>query len=229
MKQNTTFSARSFIASCVTSSLIIVWKGHSSLYSKHQFHKNKVFRRRNPFSPDELGTDVRQRCSCFPTVPFLSKPWNGFYEADHVERHYGGSVHLEKALGGAPNAVPPPPPIILLLDLSFCRPYLFSLSFLYFCPNTHLFSLFPPGKFVLDVRSVPAKNSHNISSVIKPNIYVLTSLLSFFSILPLSSLYLLLRAADCRLNLRHAGVLLVERRGSYPLIDLRILKSKSPF
>lgn len=99
MKQNTTFSARSFIASCVTSSLIIVWKGHSSLYSKHQFHKNKVFRRRNPFSSDELGTDVRQRCSCFPTVSFLSKPWIGFYEADHVERHYGGSVQrLEELL-----------------------------------------------------------------------------------------------------------------------------------
>lgn len=71
MKQNATFSAQSFIASCVTSSLIIVWKGHSSLYSKHQFHKNKVFRRGNPFSSDELGTDVRQRCSCFPTVSFL--------------------------------------------------------------------------------------------------------------------------------------------------------------
>lgn len=126
------------------------------------------------------------------------------------------------ALGGAPNAVPPPPPIILPLDLSLCHPYLFSLSFLYFCPNTHLFSLFPPGKFVLDVRSMPAKNSHNTSSIIKPNIYVVTSLTP----LPF---YLLLPAADCRLNLRHAGVLLVERRGSYPLIDLRILKSKTPF
>lgn len=128
MKQNTTFSAQSFIASCVASSLIIVWKGHSSLCSKHQFHKNKVFRRRNPFSSDELGTDARQRCSCFPTVSFLSKPWIGFYEADHVERHYGGSVQRL-----APNAVPPPPPVILPLDLSLCRPYLFLLSFLYFC------------------------------------------------------------------------------------------------
>lgn len=84
------------------------------------------------------------------------------------------------ALGGAPNAVPPPPPIILPLDLSLCHPYLFSLSFLYFCPSTHFFSLFPLGKFVLDVRSVPAKNSHNTSSIIKPNIYVLTSLILFF-------------------------------------------------
>ncbi|KAG8011247.1 cAMP-specific 3' [Nibea albiflora] len=33
--------------------------------------------------------------------------------------------------------------------------------------------------------------------------------------------------ADGRLNTGHAGVLLVERRGSYPLIDLRILKSNS--
>ncbi|TNM95013.1 hypothetical protein fugu_017772 [Takifugu bimaculatus] len=31
--------------------------------------------------------------------------------------------------------------------------------------------------------------------------------------------------ADCKLNTDHAGVLLVERRGSYPLIDLQILKS----
>lgn len=40
----------------------------------------------------------------------------------------------------------------------------------------------------------------------------------------LSSLHL----ADGRLNTGQAGVLLAERRGSYPLIDLRILKSKSP-
>ncbi|XP_049446208.1 cAMP-specific 3',5'-cyclic phosphodiesterase 7B-like isoform X1 [Epinephelus fuscoguttatus] len=33
--------------------------------------------------------------------------------------------------------------------------------------------------------------------------------------------------ADCRLNTGHAGVLLVERRGSYPLIDLRILKTSA--
>lgn len=177
MKQNATFSARPFIASYVTSSLIIAWKGHSSLYSKHQFHKSKVFRRRNPFSSDELGTDVRQRCSCFPTGSFLSKPWIGFYEADHVERHYGGSAQrLEELL----MLFLLSHPIILPLDLSFCHPYLFSLTFLYFCPNAHLFSLFPPGKFALDVRSVPAKNSLNTSSVIKPNIYVLTSLLSFF-------------------------------------------------
>lgn len=37
-----------------------------------------------------------------------------------------------------------------------------------------------------------------------------------------------LHLADGRLNTGHAGVLLAERRGSYPLIDLRILKSKSP-
>lgn len=41
-----------------------------------------------------------------------------------------------------------------------------------------------------------------------------------------SSPILCLYAADGRLNTGHAGVLLVERRGSYPLIDLRILKSK---
>ncbi|KAK5853055.1 hypothetical protein PBY51_006877 [Eleginops maclovinus] len=33
--------------------------------------------------------------------------------------------------------------------------------------------------------------------------------------------------ADGRLNTGHAGVLLVERRGSYPLIDLRILKTSA--
>lgn len=50
----------------------------------------------------------------------------------------------------------------------------------------------------------------------------------FFSILSFSFFFLCLRTADGRLNTGHAGVLLVERRGSYPLIDLRILKSKFP-
>lgn len=34
--------------------------------------------------------------------------------------------------------------------------------------------------------------------------------------------------ADGRLNAGHAGVLLAERRGSYPPIDLQILKSTIP-
>ncbi|CAG09087.1 unnamed protein product, partial [Tetraodon nigroviridis] len=33
--------------------------------------------------------------------------------------------------------------------------------------------------------------------------------------------------AECKLSTGHAGVLLVERRGSYPLIDLQVLKSSS--
>lgn len=152
MKQDTTFSARPFIASCVTSSRIIVWKGHSSLYSKHQFHKNKVFRRRNPFSSDELGADVRQRCSCFPTVLFLSKPWIGFYEADHAERHYGGSLQcLEELFLPHPLSCR----LTYLSAVYICSRSVFSTS----AWTLHLFSLFPPGKFVLDVGSVPAKNS----------------------------------------------------------------------
>ncbi len=91
--------------------------------------------------------------------------------------------------------------------------------------NTHLLSLLPPGKF--DSWVLCAKNGHNRTSVITPNIYISSSIcLFFFSILSFFSPRL--RAADGRLNTGHAGVLLVERRGSYPLIDLRILKSKSP-
>lgn len=95
--------------------------------------------------------------------------------------------------------------------------------------NTHLLSLLPPGKF--DSWVLCAKNGHTRTSVITPNIYISSSTYLFFFFHPLlflPSVFLCLCAADGRLNTGHAGVLLVERRGSYPLIDLRILKSKSP-
>lgn len=72
----------------------------------------------------------------------------------------------------------------------------------------------------MDVISVSGKTRHYISLKTK---YLYLSNINIFPILCFSSS----RAADCRLNIGHAGVLLVERRGSYPLIDLRILKSNS--
>lgn len=89
--------------------------------------------------------------------------------------------------------------------------------------NTHLlFSSFPPGE--LDSRMLWACLAKvATTSVSEPNIYICLTFICF-PILCFSSS----RAADCRLNIGHAGVLLVERRGSYPLIDLRILKSKCP-
>lgn len=119
---------------------------------------------------------------------------------------------------------------LLLLDLSFshqpfsCSPPLFPLLY-----SKHSPPLSPSSWKVwfMDVWSMSAKNSHNTTSVIKPNIYIYSSFIPLFSpILSISSFFLCLCAADCRLNIGHAGVLLVERRGSYPLIDLRILKSK---
>uniref|UniRef100_A0A672FWA2 Secreted protein n=1 Tax=Salarias fasciatus TaxID=181472 RepID=A0A672FWA2_SALFA len=55
--------------------------------------------------------------------------------------------------------------------------------------------------------------------MIKTNVFF-----SFLCVSPLS-LSLSRSPADGRLNTGHAGVLLAGRRGSYPLIDLRILKS----
>lgn len=48
---------------------------------------------------------------------------------------------------------------------------------------------------------------------------------SLFFLLIFNSLFCL-PAAECKLNTGHEGVLLVERRGSYPLSDLQILKSR---
>lgn len=62
------------------------------------------------------------------------------------------------------------------------------------------------------------QNEHNI---MKYSVFVdsSSSLQNYF--------FFCLPAAECKLNTGHAGVLLVERRGSYPLIDLQILKSRS--
>lgn len=67
------------------------------------------------------------------------------------------------------------------------------------------------------------KATHSISKCL----YFLLHPSLFHPLLILPSLSLLSHLADGRLNTGHAGVLLTERRGSYPLIDLHILKSKS--
>lgn len=60
----------------------------------------------------------------------------------------------------------------------------------------------------------------NVRSIIKYSIFI-------YSYPFPSCLFLFHLPAECKLNTVRAGVLLVERRGSYPLIDLQILKSRS--
>lgn len=64
-----------------------------------------------------------------------------------------------------------------------------------------------------------------ISALVK--IIIVTEFITFWEkTLKHLNIFILSTVADGRLSSGHAGVLLAERRGSYPLIDLRILKSK---
>lgn len=132
----------------------------------------------------------------------------------------GGVCPAGGTLGSAVLSLPSSPPDLLFIHLSPLSCFLSKHS-------SPLF-LLPPGE--LDSWMFGACLAKLVAtSVSEPNIYICVAFIFihpfFFS--P-SSAFPVSCAADCRLNISHAGVLLVERRGSYPLIDLRILKSKCP-
>lgn len=186
----------------------------------------------NPFSSGKLGPDACSACDSamskvllFQRGRFESSPKSDFMRVimlnikqRPVERFASlSSRYLSSLLSFSHQPFSCSPPLFPLLCSKHSPPL---------CPSSWKV-------WFMDVWSMSAKNSHNtisnITSVIKPNIYIYSSFIPLSPpppILSFSSFFLCLCAADCRLNIGHAGVLLVERRGSYPLIDLRILKSK---
>lgn len=156
-----------------------------------------------------------QRSSCFRGTDFRSDPKSDFMRLIMLNMTAGKCAAPGNTLRRCPQLH------LLFFSLLIVQHSNRFLAFLLFVRLKSKHS--PPSCW--KVWFMGTENDHNTASVLKPNIYICSP--SFLSILSSPRLRLSLCAADCRLNTGHAAVLLVERRGSYPLIDLRSLKSKS--